>query len=90
MSMKLIDKPILPPSFPTLPEPIPLRKSTKPSREPSNNAILLGAATLGASVGGMQISWLTQTKVREPNLDKLSKKSHPPGRVKFSLRLRLE
>ena len=32
MSVKLVDKPI-PPSFPTLPEPIPLRKSTKPPRD---------------------------------------------------------
>jgi hypothetical protein len=77
MSVKLIDKPIPPPSFPTLPEPIPLRKSTKPPRDPSINAVLSGAATPGAPVGGMRTSWLM--KAREANLDKLSKKSHPPG-----------
>ena len=76
MSVKLIDKPI-PPSFPTLPEPIPLRKSTKPPRDPSINAVLLGAATPGAPVGGMRTSWLM--KAREANIDRLSKKSHPPG-----------
>ena len=77
MSVKLIEKPIPPPSFPTLPEPMPLRKSTKPPRDPSINAVLLGAATPGAPVGGMRTSWLM--KAREANLDKLSKKSHPPG-----------
>ena len=76
MSVKLNDKPIPPPSFPTLPEPVPLRKSTKP-RDPSINAVLLGAATPGAPVGGMRTSWLM--KVREANIDKMSKKSHPPG-----------
>jgi hypothetical protein len=76
MSVKLIDKPI-PPSFPTLPEPIPLRKSTKPPRDPSINAVLLGTATPGAPVGGMRTSWLM--KAREANIDRLSKKSHPPG-----------
>ena len=53
MSVKLVDKPI-PPSFPTLPEPIPLRKSTKPPRDPSINTVLLGAATPVAPVGGMR------------------------------------
>ena len=77
MSVKLTEKPI-PPSFPTLPEPIPLRKSTKPPRDPSINAVLLGAATPGAPVGGgMRTSWLM--KAREANLEKLGKKSHPPG-----------
>lgn len=77
MSVKLIDKPIPPPSFPTLPEPIPLRKSTKPPRDPSINTVLLGAATPGALVGGMRTSWLK--KAREANLDKLNKNSHPSG-----------
>ena len=71
MSVKLIDKPIPPPSFPTLPEPIPQRKSTKP------HTVLLGAATPGALVGGMRTSWLK--KAREANLDKLNKNSHPSG-----------
>jgi hypothetical protein len=71
------DKPN-PPSFPTLPEPMPLRKSTKPPRDPSMNAVLLGAATPGAAVGGKRTSWLM--KVREAKaLDQLSKKSQPPG-----------
>ena len=77
MSVKLIDKPIPPPSFPTLPEPIFLRKSTKPLRDPSINTVPLGAATPGAPVGGMRTSWLK--KAREANLDKLSKNSHPSG-----------
>jgi hypothetical protein len=77
MSVKLIDNKPIPPSFPTLPEPIPLRKSTKPPRDPSINAVLLGAATPGAPVGGMRTSWLM--KAREANIDRLSKKSHPPG-----------
>jgi hypothetical protein len=80
MFVKLIDKPIPPPSFPTLPEPMPLRKSTKPLRDPSINTILLfGAATPDAPVGWMRTSWLM--KAREANLDKLSKKSHPPSRM---------
>ena len=77
ISVKLIDKPNPPSSFPTLPEPMPLRKSTKP-RDPSMNAVLLGAATPGAPVGGKRSSWLM--KAREAKaLDGLSKKSHPPG-----------
>ena len=77
-SVKLIDKPNAP-SFPTLPEPMPLRKSTKLPRDPSMNAVLLGAATPGALVGGKRTSWLM--KAREAKaLDELSKKSHhPPG-----------
>ena len=78
ISVKLIDKPN-PLSFPTLPEPMPLRKSTKLPRDPSMNAVLLGAATPGALVGGKRTSWLM--KAREAKaLDELSKKSHhPPG-----------
>ncbi|KAF8807394.1 hypothetical protein BYT27DRAFT_7189481 [Phlegmacium glaucopus] len=76
-SQKLIDKPN-PTSFPTLPEPMPLRKSMKPPRDPSMNAVLLGAATPGAPVGGKRTSWLM--KAREAKaLEGLSKKFHPPG-----------
>ena len=83
MSVKLIDKPI-PPSFPILPEPIPLRKSTKPPpRDPSINTVLLGAATPGAPVGGMRTSWLM--KAREANVDRLSKKSVVGSEVGASL-----
>jgi hypothetical protein len=50
----------------------------KPPRDPSMNAVLLGAATPGAAVGGKRTSWLM--KAREAKaLDELSKKSHPPG-----------
>jgi hypothetical protein len=41
------------------------------------NAVLLGAATPGAPVGGMRTSWLMKARVAKA-LDGLSKKSHPP------------
>jgi len=76
-SQKLMDKPNVA-SFPTLPEPIPLRKSMKPPRDPSMNAVLLGVATPGAPVDGKRSSWLM--KAREAKaLEGLNKKSHPPG-----------
>jgi hypothetical protein len=71
-SQKLMDKPNAA-SFPTLPEPMPLRKSMKPPRDPSMNAVLLGVATPGAPVGGKRTSWLM--KAREVKaLEGLSKK----------------
>ncbi|KAF8905573.1 hypothetical protein CPB84DRAFT_1745501 [Gymnopilus junonius] len=51
------------PSFPTLPEPMPLRKSMKPlPRDPSLNAITIGAATPGGPVGGKRTSWLMKAR----------------------------
>ena len=77
ISQKLMDKPN-PASFPLLPEPMPLRKSMKPPRDPSMNAVLLGAATPGVPVGGKRTSWLM--KLREAKaLEGLSNKPHPPG-----------
>ena len=76
-SQKLMDKPNAA-LFPTLPEPMPLRKSMRLPRDPSMNAVLLGAATPGAPVGGKRTSWLM--KAREAKaLEGLNKKSYPPG-----------
>lgn len=50
------------PSFPTLPEPMPLRKSIRPPRDPSLSAVMLGAATPGAPVGGKRTSWLMKAR----------------------------
>ncbi|KDR84979.1 hypothetical protein GALMADRAFT_107537 [Galerina marginata CBS 339.88] len=58
---KSTDKPVAP-SFPTLPEPMPLRKSMKPPRDPSLNVIMMGAATPGAPVGGKRTSWLMKAR----------------------------
>lgn len=56
---KVSDKP-LSSSFPTLPEPMPLRKSTR-LRDPSMNTIMLGAATPGATAG-KRTSWLAKAR----------------------------
>jgi hypothetical protein len=77
MSPEPIHKPN-PLSFPTLPEPMPLRKSMKPSRDPSMNAVLLGAATPGALVGGKRTSWLMRAREAKA-LEVVSNRSHPPG-----------
>ncbi|KAF8974043.1 hypothetical protein BDZ97DRAFT_1778146 [Flammula alnicola] len=58
---KSSDKPTAP-SFPTLPEPMPLRKSMRPPRDPSLNTVMLGAATPGAPVGGKRTSWLMKAR----------------------------
>ncbi|KAF9526493.1 hypothetical protein CPB83DRAFT_794894 [Crepidotus variabilis] len=63
------------PSFPSLPEPMPLRKSIRAPREPSLNPVMLGAATPGGP--GKRTSWLA--KAREVKLlEVTSKRSHPP------------
>ena len=87
MPQKPTEKPD-PLSFPTLPEPMPLRKSMKPPRDPSVDAVLLGAATPGAPVGGKRTSWLM--KAREAKA--LEKRSHPPeiGSVGASFSLNLQ
>ncbi|KAF8168109.1 hypothetical protein B0H34DRAFT_786336 [Crassisporium funariophilum] len=75
-NQKSIDK-VVTPSFPTLPEPMPMRKSMRAPRDPSMNAVLLGAATPGAPVGGKRTSWLM--KAREVKaLEITSKKSFAP------------
>ena len=77
ISQKLTDKPNAAP-FPPLSEPMPLRKSMKAPRDPSMNAVLLGAATPGAPVGGKRTSWLMRAREAKA-LEGLGKKSHPPG-----------
>ena len=53
------------PLFPSLPAPMPLRKSMRAPRDPSMGVgpTVMGAATPGAAVGGKRTSWLM--KVRE-------------------------
>lgn len=52
----------IPPSFPTLPEPMPLRKSMRHPRDTSLNAVMMGSATPGAAVGGKRTSWLMKAR----------------------------
>jgi hypothetical protein len=69
---KAPDKP-LSSLFPTLPEPMPLRKSTR-LRDPSMNIVMLGAATPGATAG-KRTSWLAkarEVKALEGNGKKLN------------------
>ncbi|TFK41170.1 hypothetical protein BDQ12DRAFT_679016 [Crucibulum laeve] len=50
------------PAFPTLPEPMPLRKSMRALRDASMGTTLTGAATPGAAVGGKRTSWLMKAR----------------------------
>jgi hypothetical protein len=79
----LLSKPsekVQPPSFPTLPEPMPLRKSTR-IRDPSVSAVMLGVATPGAAA--KRTSWLA--KAREVKaLEGTVKKSHMPAMTSTS------
>ncbi len=59
--VKASEKPTAP-SFPTLPEPMPLRKSMRHPRDPSLNAVMMGSATPGAAVGGKRTSWLMKAR----------------------------
>jgi len=73
---KAPDKP-LSSLFPTLPEPMPLRKSTR-LRDPSMTTIMLGAATPGATTG-KRTSWLAkarEVKALEGTVKKLN--AHVP------------
>lgn len=58
---KSSERPVAP-SFPALPGPMPIRKSMRPPRDPSLNAVMLGAATPGAPVGGKRTSWLAKAR----------------------------
>jgi len=69
------EKPLTAPSFPTLPEPMPLRKSMRPPRDPSMTAVMGGAATPGAPAG-KRTSWLM--KAREIKKLETGKKSYVP------------
>ncbi len=78
----LLSKPSekVPPSFPTLPEPMPLRKSTR-IRDPPVSAVMLGVATPGAAA--KRTSWLA--KAREVKaLEGTVKKSHMPAMTSTS------
>lgn len=71
---------VQPPLFPTLPEPMPLRKSTR-FRDPSVSAVMLGVATPGAAA--KRTSWLA--KAREVKaLEGTVKKSHMPAMTSTS------
>ncbi|KAG5647977.1 hypothetical protein DXG03_007011 [Asterophora parasitica] len=50
------------PLFPSLPAPMPLRKSIRAARDPSMGAGPLGAATPGAPPGGKRTSWLKKAR----------------------------
>ncbi|KAJ3734847.1 hypothetical protein DFJ43DRAFT_1061898 [Lentinula guzmanii] len=50
-----------PPVFPSLPGPMPLRKSTRTPRDPSTGGILIAAATPGTGVG-KRTSWLMKAR----------------------------
>ena len=58
---KLIEKPSVM-AFPTLPEPMPLRKSIRHPRDPSTITAMLGAATPGLPAGGKRTSWLIKAR----------------------------
>ncbi|KAF9478526.1 hypothetical protein BDN70DRAFT_40904 [Pholiota conissans] len=57
---KLSDRPVVP-LFPTLPGPLPLRKSMRAPRDPSLTAVMLGAATPGATTS-KRTSWLAKAR----------------------------
>jgi hypothetical protein len=74
LDQKLIEKPSVV-AFPTLPEPMPLRKSIRHPRDPSTITAMLGAATPGLPVGGKRTSWLIkarEVKALEVTTKKLS------------------
>jgi hypothetical protein len=79
---KSSERPVAP-SFPALPGPMPIRKSMRPPRDPSLNAVMLGAATPGAPVGGKRTSWLAKARevkaleapAKKPNLPTLNSNS---------------
>ena len=48
--------------YPTLPAPMPLRKSMRAPRDPSVGAGPLGATTPGAPLGGKRTSWLKKAR----------------------------
>ncbi|KAG6857550.1 hypothetical protein H0H87_000149 [Tephrocybe sp. NHM501043] len=48
--------------FPTLPAPMPLRKSVRVPRDPSVGTGPIGAATPSASLGGKRTSWLKKAR----------------------------
>ncbi|KIM48213.1 hypothetical protein M413DRAFT_225123 [Hebeloma cylindrosporum] len=58
---KSIEKPSVV-SFPTLPEPMPLRKSMRHPRDPAMITAMLGAATPGLPAGGKRTSWLIKAR----------------------------
>ena len=61
LDQKSIEKPSVV-AFPTLPEPMPLRKSIRHPRDPSTITAMLGAATPGIPVGGKRTSWLIKAR----------------------------
>lgn len=77
-SQQLSEKP-LPPTFPTLPDPVPLRKSIR-IRDPSMNTNMLGVATPGAATA-KRTSWLSkarEAKALEGTVKKTNIPSIPP------------
>ncbi|KAJ3564387.1 hypothetical protein NP233_g8329 [Leucocoprinus birnbaumii] len=49
-------------TLPTLPEPIPLRKSMRATKEPAAGPILIGAVTPGNNTLGKRTSWLMKAR----------------------------
>lgn len=77
-SQKLSEK-SLHPTFPTLPDPVPLRKSIR-IRDPSMNLNMLGAATPGAATA-KRTSWLSkarEAKALEGTVKKINTPFIPP------------
>ena len=61
LDQKSVEKPSVV-AFPTLPEPMPLRKSIRHPRDPSVITAMLGAATPGLPVAGKRTSWLMKAR----------------------------
>jgi len=74
LDQKSLEKPSVM-SFPTLPEPMPLRKSIRHPRDASTNTTMLGVATPGAPIGGKRTSWLM--KAREVKALEVTTKKTP-------------
>ncbi|KAK7064239.1 INCENP-ARK-bind domain-containing protein [Favolaschia claudopus] len=75
------------PSLPSLPAPVPFRKSIRVPSDPSTAAGPLGAATPGGALGGKRTSWLMRARevkaleitVKKPNATASSLPGAPTG-----------
>lgn len=67
-------------ALPTLPEPIPLRKSMRAARDPSVGGVMHGAATPGNATAGKRTSWLMKAREAKAmvGIVKKSIANHPP------------